>query len=1143
METLVVPSIHCSSCEAYVRSVLSSLPIRSLSVDLIRHTLSYMLPNGADPATGESVLHSVRRLLSDGGYDVESPKPLKQPFFQRVKHVFLDSERRHHQRHLRHCSACQAEAAGDPSIADKKEGPSTLEVRIHDPSKAKLQETRLSIEGMTCSSCSGAITRSVLSQPGVSTVDVNLVLNSAVVVHDPDVLSIESLISEIEDLGYGATLVDFHLLSKQVLRRTTFGLVGMTCSACSGSIEAGVKALPSVTSVSVSLLGNSMEVKYDPSVTSLETIIETVSDLGYEALQWETSDAEVSTVKATNERVIQITIDGMLEYVHVIFEKVNARLESLGVISFTPVTITNPRSTIKYTPSESLSIRTILDFPPPLKATLYSPPSIITRSRDVQERETWRVTKLFFISFLIAIPTLVIGVVGMSVLPKHNAFRQWSETPIWGGAMRSVIALWILATLVQSVVGRHFYERAWKGAFGASKGHWHWSRLIHFGNMDLLVALSTSAAYLASVGMMAQDVHRGAAAVMEFGGSGTYFDSCVFLMFFILMGRVLEGRAKVKTGDAIALLGSMKPETALLVSSEQQPEKFRLGSDGFPEGYSSTLIPVDYIEIGDYLLIQPGAVPPADGTIISGSTTFDESSLTGEFLPVSKTVDDAVMTGTTNLTTPIVIRVINIGDETMLQKIVRAVAEGQSRKAPIERLADSITAVFIPAVVWLSLIVLIIWLSVTLSHAIPDSFLPSNRTSNGDRVFFAFEFAISCLVIACPCGIGLAAPTAQAVGSGMAAKAGILAQGGGEAFQMAAGVDTVVFDKTGTLTLGEAVVAGVQAAKGIDDWVFHATRLMEEGSSHPLAMAIAKYCADTYGTTSAAVRLLQSEEVSGKGVKATVALADGTQHWVFVGNESFILSDNHGSVAADMLSPQVRMWRESGYSVVLVAVSSIQKDGSVGDCIVQTFLAISDSIRPEAGSTVASLQASGKEVFMLTGDNEITARAVASKLGIDSEHVVAGVLPQGKADFISKLRDRRLMKRNWYALHATERQSVVAFCGDGLNDTAALAAADVGVALAHGSQVTISAASFVLLSKNSIPSSLITLLNVSRKVYARQKMNFGWALVYNVALIPVAAGAFYAHNHARLPPVWSALAMALSSVSVVLSSLALQIGL
>jgi len=283
-------------------------------------------------------------------------------------------------------------------------------------------------------------------------------------------------------------------------------------------------------------------------------------------------------------------------------------------------------------------------------------------------------------------------------------------------------------------------------------------------------------------------------------------------------------------------------------------------------------------------------------------------------------------------------------------------------------------------------------------------------------------------------------------------------------------------------------------------------------------------------------------------VRASIFAADGTRYSVLVGNERFVMIENSARLEDGGHLNLVRSQRALGQTVVFVSALEIGKAEAtevtvVGTApVVMASFSISDAIRPRARSTVEQLRDSGREVFMLTGDNETTARAVAAELGIEPDNVTAGVLPQEKADFINKLKERRRMEKPWYALSAREKRSIVAFCGDGLNDTAALTAADVGVALAHGSQVTISAASFVLLSEKSGPALVFTLLKLSRKVFNRQRMNFGWAMGYNIILLPIAAGALYAYHHTRLPPVWSALAMALSSVSVVTSSLALQWG-
>jgi Cu+-exporting ATPase len=340
--------------------------------------------------------------------------------------------------------------------------------------------------------------------------------------------------------------------------------------------------------------------------------------------------------------------------------------------------------------------------------------------------------------------------------------------PVWCWLVSVLSDVYRLYACIESLF-RVFYQKSYASLFGGRRRQWRWRNLIHFGTMDLLVALSTTTAYLASVAMMAIDVRKPPHENMEMR---TYFDSSVFLIFFILAGRLLEGRAKVKvsqhiftgtvkltalqTGDAISMLGAIRPEKALLVTDT--------GANGESTETGITQVSIDMLELGDTIFVQPGSIPPADGTIIYGKTTVDESSLTGESRPVEKGPGDMLVCGTTNLTSAVTVRVERLGDATVLEKIVRAVADAQGRKAPIERLADRISGVFVPIVIWLSLVILAVWLGVSLGGALPKGYLPMDRDKTGDKVFFAFEFMIAVLVVACPCGIGLAAPTAQAVG-------------------------------------------------------------------------------------------------------------------------------------------------------------------------------------------------------------------------------------------------------------------------------------------------------------------------------------------------------------------------------------------
>ncbi|KAG9122259.1 hypothetical protein FRC07_001455 [Ceratobasidium sp. 392] len=1098
MPTLIVPEIHCGSCKTFLQSLINPLAgVKDLRIDIERRILSFSTTSS--DIDDEKLIDDVEGLLAQAGYSVADEKAGESSSYRNSSPV------EQHAKHLEHCDACRDDAILESVVVARDITPLTL-------------KSEFSIEGMTCASCTTSITNALQELPGVISVDVRLMLNSATVVHDGNAISASDIATEIESIGFDASVTTSHPVQGEPApsRETVFGVVGMTCSSCSGPLSKAVSAVKGVEFASVSLVSNSMTVRYDPGQVTVEEITAAVQDCGFEVSESVTRDLGGQSTPDPSERMVQIQLQGM--FCKECSIRVVAHLSEMGVDIMSRPTLSSPIMTLRYTPDSKLTIRSILNtLPQPITGTIYHPPSLHSISMKLQAREARKVARLFVIATLFTIPTFVVGIIGMVALPKSHSFRRHVEQPVWGGAGLGVIVLWALATPVQFGVGWIFYKKSYASLFGGRRREWRWKNLFQFGSMDLLVALSTTTAYLASVAMMAIDVQTSPHDRMEGKEMRTYFDSSVFLIFFILAGRLLEGRARVKTGDAISMLGAIRPEKALLVQSAQPDSSEQ----------SVTQVSVDELELGDMILVQPGSVPPADGNIVSGQTTVDESSLTGESLPVVKGPGDAIVCGTTNLTSAVTIRVEKLGDATVLEKIVRAVADAQGRKAPIERLADHISGVFVPIIVWLSLLILAVWLGVSLGRVIPDDYLPMGQDGTGDRVFFAFEFAIAVLVVACPCGIGLAAPTAQAVGAGMAAKAGILAQGGGEAFQLASQVTAVIFDKTGTLTVGEPTVTD-SVTFDPPTWVSAAVREMEVGSSHPIALALVHHCEST--GVEPKVELLECEEKSGRGLIALVQTGEEA-YPILVGSAS--LMRDYGAAVDDLLPND---WQAQGKTVVFVAIGSprgVSEDAPTYKLVM--CLAVADALRPEAIATVSALQNAGKQVWMLSGDNVVTAKAVAKNLAIPEDQVVAGVLPHEKAEFISRLQTQPVTRSSRIPWLGGEGKAVVAFCGDGLNDSAAIAAADVGVALSHGSQITLSSASFVLLSSSL--SMLPYLLRLSRKVYLRQKLNFAWALVYNVAMIPVAAGAFYALGHARIPPVWSALAMALSNILGTLVSL------
>jgi len=517
---------------------------------------------------------------------------------------------------------------------------------------------------------------------------------------------------------------------------------------------------------------------------------------------------------------------------------------------------------------------------------------------------------------------------------------------------------------------------------------------------------------------------------------------------------------------------------------------------------------------------------------------------------------------------------------------VRVVREGQTRRAPIERIADILTGYFVPVVTLIAISTWVIWLALGVSGVLPDYWLDVDE---GSWPVWSLGFAIAVFVVACPCGIGLAAPTALFVGSGLAAKYGILAKGGGEAFQEASWLDVVVFDKTGTLTEGgepkvtdeevfvDTVGRDEEGALGLELEVrklVHAIAIgLEEMSSHPLARAVVSHCEPQ---ERANVTGSEVEEVPGRGLRGVFTINNTNDSYeAIIGNEAF-MTENGVAELGDVTSSLLYSWKSRGKSVVLLAIKPRPNTTTLPCFPQETFtlaatFAAADPLRPEAPYVVRNLRASGISVWMISGDNPVTATAVADMVGIPRDNVIAGVLPTQKAEKIQYLQTHapKRPRRTWYGKTKTANpRAIVAMVGDGINDAPALAVSDVGVAIGSGSDVAIGSAKFILVSSNLC--SLLTLTELSRKVFRRVKFNFFWACVYNLIALPVAAGVLYPvgmrgynapptvqshgvdHNgiqmdmegkgprRIRLEPVWASLAMALSSVSVVCSSLLLR---
>ncbi len=626
----------------------------------------------------------------------------------------------------------------------------------------------------------------------------------------------------------------------------------------------------------------------------------------------------------------------------------------------------------------------------------------------------------------------------------------------------------LLAAPVQFVFGARFYRDGWKAARALS------------GNMDLLVAIGTSAAFgLSLYELLAHgDGH----------GAHYYFEASAVVVTLVLLGKWLEARAKRRTVDAIRALQALRPDTARVVVGAREIE-----------------LPIAQVALGDEVLVRPGERIPVDGEILDGLTHVDESMLTGESQPVSKGPGSRVVGGSINGEGLLRLRTSAIGAETVLARIIRLVEDAQAAKAPIQRLVDRVSAVFVPVVLGIGLLTLLGW-----------------GLGTGDWTRAVLN-AVSVLVIACPCALGLATPTAIMAGTGVAARHGILIKDA-QALELAHAVRAAAFDKTGTLTVGQPALLAAEPAEGVDrSALFALTAAVQHGSEHPLAKAVRR-AFDAEQGVAALPPVTGIRAVAGRGVSAMME-QDGARFEVFIGSEGWMVERGVDLAAfAALAAAQQADGRTVSFVALAPAPSGIGGGGQrgQGDATVQAramgMLAFGDAIKPGAAAAIAALHQLGVRTVLLTGDNAGAAASVARSIGLDE--VRAQVLPEQKAEAVRALR-----------VPGAGGVPVVAMVGDGVNDAPALAAADVGIAMGTGTDVAMHTAGITLMRGD--PALVPAAIDVSRRTYAKIRQNLFWAFVYNVIGIPLAAFGY-------LSPVVAGAAMALSSVSVVTNALTLR---
>ncbi|HEQ3524673.1 TPA: copper-translocating P-type ATPase [Bacillus cereus] len=788
---------------------------------------------------------------------------------------------------------------------------------------------------------------------------------------------------------------------------------GMTCAACANRIEKGLKKVEGVHEANVNFALEKTKIMYDPTKTNSQQFKEKVESLGY----------GIVSDKA------EFTVSGMT--CAACANRVEKRLNKLDGVNKATVNFALESATVDFNPDE-VNVNEMKSAITKLGYKLEVKPDDQDASTDHRLQEIERQKKKFIISFILSFPLLW-------AMVSHFSFTSFIYLP------DMLMNPWVqlaLATPVQFIIGGQFYVGAYKALRNKS------------ANMDVLVALGTSAAYFYSVYLSIQSI--GSSEHM----TDLYFETSAVLITLIILGKLFEAKAKGRSSEAIKKLMGLQAKTATVVR------------DG-----TEIKILIEEVVAGDIVYVKPGEKIPVDGEIVEGKSAIDESMLTGESIPVDKSIGDVVIGSTINKNGFLKVKATKVGRDTALAQIIKVVEEAQGSKAPIQRVADQISGIFVPVVVVIAIITFAVW----MIFVTPGDF-------GG-----ALEKMIAVLVIACPCALGLATPTSIMAGSGRSAEYGILFKGG-EHLEATHRLDTVILDKTGTVTNGKPVLTDIIVADGFhEEEILRLVGAAEKNSEHPLAEAIVE------GIREKKIDIPSSETfeaIPGFGIESVV---EGKQ--LLIGTRRLMKKFN---IDIEEVSKSMEELEREGKTAMLIAI----------DKEYAGIVAVADTVKDTSKAAIARLKKMGLDVVMITGDNTQTAQAIAKQVGID--HVIAEVLPEGKAEEVKKLQ---------------ANGKKVAMVGDGINDAPALATANIGMAIGTGTDVAMEAADITLIrgDLNSIADAIF----MSKMTIRNIKQNLFWALAYNALGIPIAALGF-------LAPWVAGAAMAFSSVSVVLNALRLQ---
>lgn len=805
----------------------------------------------------------------------------------------------------------------------------------------------------------------------------------------------------------------------------SFKIEGMTCASCARAVERVTAKLDGVSSANVNLATERLTLEYDETKLTVEAIEKAIDKAGYKAI--------IETVQRT------LKIEGMTcASCAKSVERVTRKLE--GVVG-ADVNLATEKLTINYQPSK---IR-VSDIMKAIEKAGYrssSEEELVDTDRDSKAEEIRSLWLRFLISLIATLPLLYISMghmMGLS-LPKFI-------DPMINPGTFAIGQL--ILTIPVVIAGYRYYIVGFKTLFKGSP------------NMDSLIAIGTSAAVIYGIYAIIKILQGDTAYAMEL-----YFESAAVILTLITLGKYFETVSKGKTSEAIKKLMGLAPKTATIIRNDHETE-----------------IPIDEVEVGDIIVVRPGEKMPVDGIVVKGTTSVDESMLTGESIPVEKNTGDNIIGASINKNGSIQYRATKVGKDTALAQIIKLVEDAQGSKAPIAKLADVISGYFVPIVIALAVLAGLGWFII-----------------GGESATFALTIFISVLVIACPCALGLATPTAIMVGTGKGAEHGVLIKSG-EALEVAHRIDTLVFDKTGTITEGKPRVTDIYTVEGITkEMLLVLSASAEKGSEHPLGEAIVNYANEKGLTTKQA---LDFKAIPGHGIEVTI---DGMH--VLLGNRK-LMADR--DVFLNKLEEVSDRLANEGKTPMYIAI----------DNNIAGIIAVADTVKDTSKKAIENLHKMGIKVAMITGDNRRTADAIAKQVGID--RVLSEVLPEDKANEIQKLQSEG---------------NKVAMVGDGINDAPALARADIGIAIGSGTDVAMESADIVLMRSDLM--DVVTSIQLSRSTIRNIKENLFWAFAYNTIGIPIAMGILHIFGGPLLNPMIAGAAMSLSSVSVVTNALRLK---